>query len=148
MASALAAMASAGRVSPLFPPRKSGRIGPSCADAQAPAGSAPAHEGADRQSSWCTSDVSRDRHSTAFTVRTSRKRSGPRTSSGCFRMTNDDVVDLYNRVSGRREGCRASLGSFNVRGTALWRQVHRDIPAREPHYCCLVRTNTASCRSR
>ena len=38
---------------------------------------------------------------------------GTATSSGCFRMTNDDVIDLYNRVRGRREG-RSCCAEFSA----------------------------------
>ena len=34
---------------------------------------------------------------------------GQAVSSGCFRMTNDDVTDLYSRVSGRHHGDREEL---------------------------------------
>jgi lipoprotein-anchoring transpeptidase ErfK/SrfK len=37
---------------------------------------------------------------------------GQAVSSGCFRMTNDDVTDLYNRVLRRRHGDREELESF------------------------------------
>ena len=35
---------------------------------------------------------------------------GQAVSSGCFRMTNDDVTDLYSRVSRRHHGGREELG--------------------------------------
>ena len=35
---------------------------------------------------------------------------GQAVSSGCFRMTNDDVTDLYSRVSRRHHGDREELG--------------------------------------
>ena len=34
---------------------------------------------------------------------------GQAVSSGCIRMTNDDVTDLYERAPGRREGHRHAL---------------------------------------
>ena len=34
---------------------------------------------------------------------------GQAVSSGCFRMTNDDVTDLYSRVSRRHHGDREEL---------------------------------------
>ena len=33
---------------------------------------------------------------------------GQRVSSGCIRLTNEDVSDLFNRVDGRRQGCGAA----------------------------------------
>ena len=50
------------------------------------------------QSARRARDVSRLVRSSASTARTSRRRSAQAVSSGCFRMINDDVIDLYNRV--------------------------------------------------
>ena len=36
---------------------------------------------------------------------------GQAVSSGCFRMTNEDVTDLYSRVSRRHPGRRQELGA-------------------------------------
>ena len=35
---------------------------------------------------------------------------GKHVSSGCIRLTNDDVIDLYQPRAGRRQGDRAAAG--------------------------------------
>ena len=39
---------------------------------------------------------------------------GQAVSSGCFRMTNEDVTDLYSRVSRRHAGRREELGGITA----------------------------------
>ena len=43
---------------------------------------------------------------------------GHAVSSGCIRMTNEDVTDLYNRVSRRHHGRRQELNPIRAKGSA------------------------------
>ena len=67
------------------------------ADAAAPSRPAALHEGRPGQSARRARDVSRR---TLYRIHGSNEPEtiGQAVSSGCFRMTNDDVIDLYDRV--------------------------------------------------
>ena len=65
---------------------------------------------------------------------------GQAVSSGCFRMTNEDVTDLYSRVSGRHHGGREELGrrSRNSVRHARKRVIAPFRPLRARADCCSV----------
>jgi len=48
---------------------------------------------------WGREPCTLDQHFIEFTASNEPETIGQAVSSGCFRMTNDDVIDLYNRVS-------------------------------------------------
>ena len=71
---------------------------PPAADAEAPSRSAAPHEGRHRQSARRPRAVSRQLQ---YRIHGSNEPDtiGQAVSSGCIRMTNDDVIDLYDRAT-------------------------------------------------
>ena len=61
---------------------------------------------------------------------------GQAVSSGCFRMTNEDVTDLYKRVSSRHHGRRQEAGrkSINSEVGAASAFVRIPDPGRTPRH--------------
>jgi len=98
MASASAAMALPGRAYSRSPRRPSGRTGPAPGNDRTPALSAAPHGRRPRQSARRSRDVSRG---TIYRIHGTNapQTIGTQVSSGCIRLTNADVADLYSRVN-------------------------------------------------
>ena len=93
-------------------------------DDRAPAVSAALHGRRPGQSARRARHVSRQHACIASTAPTRRTTIGQRVSSGCIRLTNDDVTDLFNRV---KVGAKVVVLPMNGRSVA---QTQRPAPVR------------------